>query len=131
MISVDTNLLVRLATRDDAPAFEAVAGLMQEQDLFIPKTVLLECEWVLRSRFGYSPAEFLEFAKYLASLPRITLEDEGAVLTALEIAGQRIDFADALHLASGGDLKFVTMDVVLARRAARIGANVQLLLRRR
>lgn len=79
MISVDTNLLVRLATRDDVPAFDAVARLMQEQDLFIPKTVLLECEWLLRSRFGYSSADFLEFASYLASLPRITLEDEGAV----------------------------------------------------
>ena len=97
--------------------------------MFVPKTVLLECEWVLRSRFGYELRDIQEFFNYLASLAQIALEDEAAVLRALKIHSQRVDLADALHLASSGDREFITMDAVLARRAAKLGANIRLLKR--
>lgn len=129
MIAIDTNLLVRLATSDDVPARQAVLDLLERCEVFVPKTVLLECEWVLRSRFGYEPRDIQEFFNYLASLAQIALEDEAAVLRALKIYSQRVDLADALHLASSGDREFITMDAVLARRAAKLGANIRLLKR--
>lgn len=129
MISIDSNLLVRLATQDDIAARDAVVKLMQANEILISKTVLLECEWVLRSRFAYSVADFSAFMKYLASLPQVSFEDEAAVLIAMTLFDRRIDFADALHVASAGDRWFVTMDAVLARRGARLGANAYLLKR--
>ena len=129
MIAVDTNLLVRLATNDDPPARQAVVALLESEETLICKTVLLETEWVLRSRFGYKPAQVLSFFRYLATLPAILFEDEVAISRALEVFSADIDFADALHVASAGDCEFVTMDRVLVRRAMKIGARLRLLKR--
>ena len=51
MIALDTNILVRVLTRDDPAQADLAAELMKSSDLFICKTVLLELEWVLR--FAY------------------------------------------------------------------------------
>ncbi|MCP5410517.1 MAG: PIN domain-containing protein, partial [Chromatiaceae bacterium] len=48
MIGVDTNVLVRLLTRDDEAQFRKALKLFQQEEIFIPKTVFLETEWVLR-----------------------------------------------------------------------------------
>ena len=85
MIAVDTNLLVRLATNDDAGAREAVVRLLDRSEVFVAKTVLLECEWVLRSRFDYPPAQVSRFLRYLLSLPQVQVEDEIAVLQAMKL----------------------------------------------
>ncbi len=47
MIAVDTNLLVRLATNDVPAERGAVVALLDRHEALIPKTVLLETEWVL------------------------------------------------------------------------------------
>jgi predicted nucleic acid-binding protein len=128
MIAVDTNLLVRLATNDVPAEREAVASLLERDEALIPKTVLLETEWVLRSRYGYVLSQVAEFFEYLSALPSVTLEDGEAVRWAVGAAGCGIDFADALHLASAGGLALVTLDRKLHRKAARIkGARVRLL----
>jgi len=70
MIALDTNLLVRLAT-DDVPAERrAVVSLLERHETLIPKTVLLETEWVLRSRYGYAPGQIAEFLNICRRLPR-------------------------------------------------------------
>jgi len=48
MIAVDTNLLVRLLTNDDPVEAKRALRVMESDDILIPKTVLLETEWVLR-----------------------------------------------------------------------------------
>ncbi len=48
MISVDTNIIVRLLTKDDVEQFQQSLKLFQEEDIFICDTVILETEWVLR-----------------------------------------------------------------------------------
>ena len=57
MPSLDTNLLVRLLVADDLPQLHAVESLIRSavrrrQTLFVPITVVLELEWVLRARYG-------------------------------------------------------------------------------
>lgn len=129
-ISTDTNLLVRLATKDDEAAHEAVTSIFDEEEIFVAKTVLLETEWVLRSRYQYAKKQTLAFFQHLLSVPNIIFEDENAVLEALERVAQGWDFADALHVASSGKHSFLTMDRALARKAARQPENtVRLLLR--
>jgi predicted nucleic-acid-binding protein len=50
--ALDTNVLVRIITNDDrAQAARAAAFLREQEQVFIPKTVMLELEWVLRSAY--------------------------------------------------------------------------------
>ena len=51
MIAFDTNLLVRLATNDQPQQAAIAEQLLQSNEVFISRTVLLETEWVLRSRY--------------------------------------------------------------------------------
>ena len=130
MIVVDTNLLVRLASRDVPADGDAVAKLLEAHETRVPKTVLLETEWVLRSRYAYSRAQVLAFFDYLAGLPSVYLEDDESVHWALAAAATGIDFADAMHLsmAAAAGEQFYTLDKVLLRKASRLkGASVRLL----
>ena len=49
MIAFDTNLLVRLAVNDDEYQADIAEQLINNSEVFISRTVLLETEWVLRS----------------------------------------------------------------------------------
>ncbi len=51
MISVDTNLLVRILTNDDPIQARRAVRILRSDDIYIPKTVLLETEWVLRHAY--------------------------------------------------------------------------------
>jgi len=117
MIAVDTNVLVRFLVRDDAGQAARAASLIRKEEIWISKTVLLETDWVLRSLYGYSPESVGEALRRLAGLGTVLLEDELAVAKALDWAGEGLDFADALHLASAGDAKlFATFDRKLAKQ---------------
>ena len=56
MAAIDTNVLVRFLIQDDEQQGHLARKLIQHvlargETLFIPVTVLLELEWVLRSHF--------------------------------------------------------------------------------
>ena len=48
MRAVDTNILARFYLRDDAVQGRIAADVLSAGDVFVPKTVILELEWVLR-----------------------------------------------------------------------------------
>ena len=48
MRAVDTNILARFYLRDDAVQGRIAGRVLAAGDVFIPKTVVLELEWVLR-----------------------------------------------------------------------------------
>jgi predicted nucleic-acid-binding protein len=51
MRAIDTNILVRALVRDDAVQSAKAEALLQgDEQLYVPVTVILELEWVLRSR---------------------------------------------------------------------------------
>lgn len=57
MIGIDTDVLVRFLVRDDEAQFERARRLRKREvgrgeTVFISQLVLLETEWVLRSRYG-------------------------------------------------------------------------------
>ena len=65
MAALDTNVLVRFLVRDDAAQGEAAANLIRSgvrsgNALFIPVTVALELEWVLRSAFNFDKAAVMQ-----------------------------------------------------------------------
>lgn len=119
--AVDTNLLVRLATGDDAREHRAVAASLAARQWRVFSTVILETEWVLRSRYGYTPSQFADFVDWLDSSGRVVFTDAAAVRAAATHHRAGIDFADALHLAQADGGTFLTLDKALRRKAARLG----------
>ena len=56
MRAVDTNVLVRALVQDDPVQARRALALLSHHQVFVPVTVILELEWVLRSRYGFAPA---------------------------------------------------------------------------
>jgi predicted nucleic-acid-binding protein len=121
--TLDTNVLARFFVDDpdDRQAIKqrpaAVAALSGRGHVSV--TVLLEFEWVMRGFYELSRTDIARVLLALASIEHISLEDRGAVLSAIEAFKQGFDFADALHLARASrESSFVTFDRGLAKRAA-------------
>jgi predicted nucleic-acid-binding protein len=118
MLAVDTNVIVRYLTGDQAEQFAKAKALIDGEDLFVCTTVLLEAEWVLRSVYGYRPAQLVRALRALAGLPRVALEDPSLAARALQWMAAGMDFADALHLAKAeGCEAFISFDKRLAAAA--------------
>ena len=118
MIAVDTNVLVRLLTNDNAAQAARAAAVFRSSPVFVPNTVLLESEWVLRYSYGLPTASITRAFLALLGLPTVTFEDAPAAHLAIRMLERGIDFADALHLASSAAAeRFVTFDARLVKRA--------------
>ena len=124
MRALDTNVLVRALVQDDAAQGQRAQACLGAQPVYIPVTVILELEWVLRSRYGYSPKAIANAIEKLAILENAVVGEQAAVVAAATKMRQGWDFADALHhaLAAGCD-DFATFDANLARRAGRDGST--------
>ena len=100
MRAVDTNVLARFYLRDDATQGRIAADVLTAGDVFVPKTVVLELEWVLRYVADQPGEKVVECLAHLIALPGVTVEDRDEIDTALGHCRNGIDFADALHLAA-------------------------------
>ena len=120
MRAVDTNVLVRALVQDDPTQARRAQACLSAQRVYVPVTVILELEWVLRSRYGYSRKAIADAMEKLAILENTVVGEQAAVVAAAGKMRQGWDFADALHhaLAAGCD-DFATFDANLARRAGR------------
>ena len=120
MIAIDTNVVVRLLTNDDPAQAARAADFLARERVLVPKTVLLETEWVLRYSYELPSSAVLAAFRKLLGLPQVAAEDATAIARALELYEGGMDFADALHLASARDATaFATFDTHLAKRAGR------------
>ena len=121
MLGVDTNVLVRFLARDDPDQTAQADQLVRGNRIWIPKTVLLEIEWVLRDTYSFDRAWIVADFRGLLGIPTVRAEDEAAVAQALDCFAAGMDFADALHLASSaGAEDFATFDRKFAAMAARL-----------
>jgi predicted nucleic-acid-binding protein len=100
MFALDTNVVVRAIVQDDPEQAARARAVIEEHDVWLAKTVLLESAWVLESVYEYSPDEVLKALKGLLGLPGVHVEDEAAVAQAFRTAAGGAEFADALHVAS-------------------------------
>jgi predicted nucleic-acid-binding protein len=62
MLGIDTNVLVRFLVRDDEVQYEKTRRLIKRElaagrRVFVNQLVLMETEWVLRSRYSVSKKE--------------------------------------------------------------------------
>lgn len=125
--AIDTNILVRFLTEDDAAQYAAARGIFVAGEVFI-STVLLESERVLRSGYDLVTERVVEALRNVAGLPGVTVEAPAALPEALQWAGEGMDFADALHLSGASHCEsFLTFDRKFAR-AAKDRARIPVLL---
>jgi predicted nucleic-acid-binding protein len=118
MIAIDTNLVVRLLTNDDRRQAQRAAAVFASDDIFLPKTVLLETEWVLRYSYELDRAAILRGLLGVLGMPNVFAENSTGIAAALEAYKAGMDFADAMHVCSSGAAsRFATFDTKLAKRA--------------
>lgn len=111
MISVDTNIIIRLLTGDDQIQLKKVKSLFSKENIYITTTVILECEWVLRYAYQFKQSEITNAFQSLFGLTNVQLENPLTISNAIHWYQKGMDFADALHLAhSSGADAFVTFD---------------------
>jgi len=91
MIALDTNILARFYVEDpdDTEAARqrplARAIIFDGRPLFVPLTVILELEWVLRAFYDFKVAEIVRVMDHLLGLPNLFVEDASRVATAVRV----------------------------------------------
>ena len=118
MVAIDTNVIIRFLTRDDETQFQKAYALFKEHDIFIPDSVILETEWVLRYSYNFSNEDICRAMKNIFGLPNVHLSNPLLITTAIEWHEKGMDFADALHLAQSQQHgKFLTFDKNYVKKA--------------
>jgi predicted nucleic-acid-binding protein len=103
MIAVDTNILARFYCDDpDDPEAQrqrviARRVMVASPSVFVPLTVVLEFEWVMRGFYEADPLSFCDAVTHLLGMPHVTVERWEAVKDAVDLHRRGLDFADALH----------------------------------
>ena len=102
MLGIDTNVLVRFLVRDDEVQFEKARRLIRREvgageEVFVSLMVLMETEWVLRSRYSLQKTQIMDAISRLLDATEVQLEDEPAIEETLFIwKDSAADFADCL-----------------------------------
>ncbi len=118
MRAVDTNVLVRLITRDDARQAAAAESFVAS-GAWVGHVVLAETTWVLSAVYGLRPAAIATAIEMLLNHQHLTIADADVVGAALEhYRGRpRMSFSDCLVLEiarKAGHLPLGTFDRQLA-----------------
>ncbi len=120
MIAFDTNLLVRLAVNDDQTQAAIAEQLLDNNQVFISRTVLLETEWVLRSVYKTPRSNIFQYFETLLATKNIIVENSAEVSRAIVWSQTGADFADAMHLCICGKSTLHTFDAAFCKTAREI-----------
>ncbi len=119
MRAVDTNVLVRLVTRDEAEQVVAAENFVAD-GAWVSILALAEATWVLSSVYGLSTDQLADAVEKLLDHRNLVLQDPDVVSAALQRFRHRpsIGFSDCLLLqmaTKAGHLPLGTFDRNLAR----------------
>ena len=84
MIAADTNVIVRLLTRDDERQYKKALTLFSSQIVFIPDTVIQETEWVLRYAYEFSTEEIGRALSGLFGLKNVRINHPTRISQAID-----------------------------------------------
>jgi len=131
MIAIDTNILARFYVDDpndpetarQRPVARAV--MTNSPSLFVPLTVVLELEWVLRAFYRFEAPQIVRVLEHLLGLGHVNTEESERIAAAVQLTTEGMDFADALHLAGSHHCEalYTFDDRRFARRARRLGCT--------
>lgn len=103
MAALDTNVLVRWLVADDADQLAQAERLFRAveargETLFVPVTVALELEWVLRSVYGFDRSAIQGAFNALLECAAIEFQLESSIERALHHHREAsAEFADCVH----------------------------------
>lgn len=129
-ITVDTNVLVRSAVRDDVTQANAADEALKAASLIaVPLACLCEFVWVLRRVYRFDPADIAVAIRALLATGNVVTNRPAADsgLAVLEVGG---DFADGVIAYEGnwlGGETFVSFDKKAVTLLSELGENTQLL----
>jgi predicted nucleic-acid-binding protein len=106
MIGLDTNVLVRYVTGDDAAQSAAAVRIMHslasDHQGFVSLLVMAEMVWVLESAYDFDKAEILQVLEPLLQSKELVIERSDIVWQSLRcFSSSNADFADCLIERSG------------------------------
>ncbi|MBL8325848.1 MAG: type II toxin-antitoxin system VapC family toxin [Rubrivivax sp.] len=117
-VTLDTNVLVRLATQDDAAQAARALQVLQNATLIaVPTPALCELVWVLLRGYRYTPAQVAQAVRTLMHVRQVVCHTP-AVLAGLAVLEAGGDFADGAIAYEGellGGPEFVTFDQQAAK----------------
>lgn len=119
MRAIDTNVLVRLLTRDEAEQTERAERFVAP-GAWVSHAVLIETVWVLESVFDLGPGAIATAVEMLLDHAQLAIQDPDVVLAAVATyrTHEGVEFSDCLILESArkaGHLPLGTLDGALAR----------------
>jgi predicted nucleic-acid-binding protein len=119
MRAVDTNVLVRILTRDNADQ-TAIADAFIKGGAWVSVLALAETIWVLKTAYQSTAADLCDAVEMLLSHQDLHLEDADTVAMALALFRSRptLGFSDCLILElarKGGHVPLGTFDRALAK----------------
>jgi predicted nucleic-acid-binding protein len=119
MRAIDTNVLVRLVTRDDAQQVAAAEAFV-EKGAWVPQLAVAEATWVLSAVYDLDARAIATAVEMLLNHKDLTLEGSEVVAYALERFRKRpaLGFSDCLMLEAArkaGHLPLGTFDRVLGK----------------
>jgi predicted nucleic-acid-binding protein len=119
MRAIDTNLLVRLLTRDDAKQVAAAEAFVAK-GAWVSHLVLAETVWVLDAVFGLKTGQIATAVDMLLRHTHLTIQDAEVVAAALAHyrARSKVGFSDCLILEiakKAGHLPVGTFDREMAK----------------
>jgi predicted nucleic-acid-binding protein len=88
MLGIDTNVVIRLIISHDAEQTRRARKLVEQtlsddEPVLVSLLVLLQSEWVLRSRYGFKRDALLSIFRALLEARELSFEDEPALEEAL------------------------------------------------
>ncbi len=100
MAAIDTNVLVRLVTRDDpAQCAKALAFVQAHQPVLVTQLSVLELVWVLMSRYGHGKPKVLQVVQALLEMVELEIQQPAILEAALRTWQEsRADFPDCFIL---------------------------------
>jgi len=119
MRAIDTKVLVRLITRDNAKQVASAESFI-EPGAWVSVLALAEAVWVLGSVFDLNPSEQARAVEMLLSHERLVMQDPDTVSEALRLFRDKpaLGFSDCLMLQlarKAVHLPLGTFDKALAR----------------
>ena len=130
IITVDTNVLVRAAVRDDLTQSDlAVRTLLEAEAVAVTLASLCEFVWVLTRAYARKPAEVAGSIRKLIENPNVVV-DRSAIEAGLAVFEKGGDFADGVIAFEGrrlGGRTFVSFDRKAVDLVAATGGESRLL----
>jgi len=118
MRAADTNVLVRLVTRDNERQL-AVATAFVQNAVWVSHLVLAETVWVLQRAYRFDSARIASAVDVFLHHETVTLQDSDVVAAALDLYRRtKAGFSDCLVLEiarKAGHLPLGTFDKVLGK----------------